>query len=837
MTSKNDWKAKWIWLAGRPATELNIYAYFRKTFEMDSVPQSAVCAISADSRYTLYVNGEFVCRGVPVCDPLYQYYDEPDIAKYLKPGKNSIAVLVHHFGTNNSKYMTGGRAGFLFECKTGDGYIATDSSWKSTLCEAYRQDVPRICATHMIQGFQEHFDSRKEPDGWHTTDFDDSAWHESVEIPGGYDSTAPIDPWPSMVPRDFPLYFEEERKAAEVVRVGEVEDVKINDRNDLSDKMQREPLQPISKVVLHNIENALTFTDDYAIISQDDSEMSKCPSIIVDMGKEVTGMPRIVVDAPEGAVIDIAMAEMQTKDGINHYWGNLIGMGVAHRFIARGGVQAFETYLRFGYRYLQVTFRNLTKPLKLYRTSVNFTSYDVGSRGRFSCSDDYLNKLWERAAYTAQLCMYDAWEDCPGREQRQWVGDARVEALIAYACFGDLALSRKFLVQTGQSQRPDGMTMCLYPGCTGIINHTIVDYNLHWLCAIWEYYMHSGDSELVQSLLPKVKLSVSYWEKHKNDKGLLAHVPSHVYLDACVLAIERKEMITVLNCFYISVLEYVAQMASLCDEKDYEKWCLATADEMKKAVHAELFDTSEGIYADSADENGLSERRNMHSNIMPLLYGVTPKDNRDSVWDYILNDDYFARIRKHVEEGRTAGAPQPFFSYFLFELLATNDKIDHLLYLARKHWQQMTEADHGTLWEIWEDVRAYVDEPGTQNSLCHAWAGTPAYHMSSDILGVRPTSAGFSSFDISPKPTGLAWAKGVFPSVKGDIPVDWKDSETTFEVEFTVPGNTTARLVLPFSSVKKLTINGDSPTTGITDSGSICLEGLNPGSYSVSVEK
>ena len=55
------------------------------------------------------------------------------------------------------------------------------------------------------------------------------------------------------------------------------------------------------------------------------------------------------------------------------------------------------------------------------------TRYPVEHRGAFECSDPFLNELWKIGRTTLELCMHDGWEDCPGREQRQWLGDATVE--------------------------------------------------------------------------------------------------------------------------------------------------------------------------------------------------------------------------------------------------------------------------------------------------------------------------------------------------------------------------------------------------------------------------
>jgi alpha-L-rhamnosidase len=92
LENKLKWIGKWIWLPDRPPTELNIYARFEKAFELDEVPERAIADISADSRYMLYVNGSFVCRGVPMCDPLYQYYDQAS-ARVMMDGVDTAAYV------------------------------------------------------------------------------------------------------------------------------------------------------------------------------------------------------------------------------------------------------------------------------------------------------------------------------------------------------------------------------------------------------------------------------------------------------------------------------------------------------------------------------------------------------------------------------------------------------------------------------------------------------------------------------------------------------------------------------------------------------------------------
>lgn len=833
--NKLHWNGKWIWAQDRPVSETNIYVHFRKTFEINSVPDEAIANISADSRYMLWINGRFVCRGVPMCDPLYQYYDEADIAAYLLPGKNVIAVLVHHYGVANSTYQFSGMAGLLFEAKIGETVIASNGDWKLHVDEAYIRNVPRICATHALQGFQEQFDARRYVAEWQEIGFDDSDWQPPRIIEFNKIDTPPIDPWPSLVPRDIPHYFEEEWPAHSIYRIGEVTNAPLGEDNDLSAKMHAEPMQELEYGFIENPEAMLGWDDAYTTVSQDPDNPDACPSVIIDFGREVTGMPKIEVEGPAGAIVDIALAELSTSQGINHYWGDLIGMGVAHRYILREGKQTFETFGRFGFRYAQLTFRNLSAPIKIRRVSLNFGSYDVGDRGRFESDDAFLNELWKTGAYTAQCCMYDGWEDCPGREQRQWVGDARVEALIAYACFGDLALTRKFLIQTGQSQRADGMTMMFYPGCGGIANATIVDYNLHWIAAIEDYYTYSGDSELVKELYPKVILSLGWWEKRVNADGLLDNVPSHLYLDLCLHGPGPKGIITVLNCFYLGALRSAAKIAEMNGDINRMREWLNKADKLADAINSHLFDESKGVYADQLLNGKLSETANQQSNILPMFYDIVPGERQASVWEHITNEEQLRRTREDAEQGKQIVAAQPFFMYFLFELFAKRGRYDLIVEQSRRLWKPMIESGHGTLWETWFDERENV-EKGTQSSMCHAWAGTPTYHLSSDILGVRPTSPAFATFDIRPHPVDLKQVKGVYPSVIGDIEVAWEAGDDRFNIEFSVPKYSIARVVLPFAGAKKVTIDGRETSAYSLYNNGLEFTSIGPGRHTITAE-
>ena len=148
----------------------NRWFLFRHAIELPAVPTIAPVKVTADGRYILFVNGTRVGRGPVRCNPLYQRYDEYDLAPHLKAGRNIIAVLAHTYGVDAAFYemvkgysqRTFGDGGLWMEGHAEAGgqrvAIETDESWRVTQSDAWQQDVPR---TNHSLGFVEALDAQQ----------------------------------------------------------------------------------------------------------------------------------------------------------------------------------------------------------------------------------------------------------------------------------------------------------------------------------------------------------------------------------------------------------------------------------------------------------------------------------------------------------------------------------------------------------------------------------------------------------------------------------------------------------------------------------------------------
>lgn len=195
-----DWQAQWIWLDQPDRHPYNQTVIARKTIELPSF-STATMAITADSRYRLFINGAWVQDGPCRSWPQHFQYDVLDVAPFLKTGRNVIVIVATHFGIANFHRIPQ-EAGILaqLEVKIGTNRmvrVATDAGWRMAVSTGHLSQVTQACVEI---GPGEWFDARVAMTGVTRPEYDDSTWTLAHEY---YPATA--GPWQDLHPRDVPF--------------------------------------------------------------------------------------------------------------------------------------------------------------------------------------------------------------------------------------------------------------------------------------------------------------------------------------------------------------------------------------------------------------------------------------------------------------------------------------------------------------------------------------------------------------------------------------------------------------------------------------------------------
>jgi hypothetical protein len=152
--------ANWIWAGNSEG------AYFRKTFNLDKVPETAQVMVTGVSGFRLFINGQKVEEDIGPW-ATWEYPKSVNIKPWLKKGENLFAVWGQFLKGMNVSYPTEYQ-GLILAGKVifDDGRtfkIETDSSWKG---------------------------NTEEMENWQFTEFDDSGWQQA-DMKG----KAGDDPW------------------------------------------------------------------------------------------------------------------------------------------------------------------------------------------------------------------------------------------------------------------------------------------------------------------------------------------------------------------------------------------------------------------------------------------------------------------------------------------------------------------------------------------------------------------------------------------------------------------------------------------------------------------
>jgi len=214
-SERNDtkWKAQWI-RAFEQQSASNTWTAYHKRITIEKVPSEASANIACDSKYWMWINGELAVfegqlkRGPT---PKDTYYDKVDLAPFLKPGENSIAILVWYFGKDGFSHNSSGRTAFIFDCQTSEFEILSDNTWRASIVPAFGQ------ADHPFPNFRLpesniRFDARRGDFDFIKADFTGKGpgWRGVVLM-----GKPPVTPWNKLVLRPIPLWKDFGMKAYE----------------------------------------------------------------------------------------------------------------------------------------------------------------------------------------------------------------------------------------------------------------------------------------------------------------------------------------------------------------------------------------------------------------------------------------------------------------------------------------------------------------------------------------------------------------------------------------------------------------------------------------------
>ena len=467
---------------------------------------------------------------------------------------------------------------------------------------------------------------------------------------------------------------------------------------------------------------------------------------ILDFGRELQGGARILtfLGGPQknvrlrfGESVTEVCAELGQKNATNDH--SLRDMNVSLSDYSD------MTFGCTGFRFLRID--ALSEEAQISIGSIVAAAQIDGRAepGTFTCSDPLVNRIWETAAYTMRLCLQNGylWDGIK-RDRLVWIGDLYPETRASHCLFGDTPEVRNSLDFAREETTLPGW-MDNFPS-----------YSLWWIMILHSEYGRSGDAAYLRENIPYLC-------------GLLTQISD------CV----TPEGDTAYPQNFIDWPTYCENGGSAEDVYDLKagmhaltQLALRGARELLEAAGEETTLCEDILRRLSRKKFEVNSRKQIAA--MRVWAGdKTPKN----------------------EKLLLAGGANGFSTFMMYELLsgiAAYGRYGEALSLCKEYYGKMLELGATSFWEDfdmrWAENLCRIDEfpkegqkdigdygafcyIGYRHSLCHAWSAGVIPYLAETVLGIRAEN-GSKKITIKPHLSGLAWARGTYPTPYGVVSVE-----------------------------------------------------------------
>ncbi len=531
--------------------------------------------IFTTGRYTLKINGKYICEGPCKGHEYVRYYDSVETDAFVL-GENKIEIIVMHI--NDDKGFTTvhktRKPEVIFEAVSENGRIATDEPWE---CRRDGRYTLSFAWWKFIAPFER-------------VDFSGGYEDMEAEIADGFDfekgkETSYGIAWAQLLdPRPIPMIYPDEEISFSVVKKG----------------------------------------DGF---------------LELDAGKYTTAKVEfLLAKNSEVKIIYSECYEKEDGKGIrDDSTGFLKGKEECFYDYVKTGDKD-EVYSPFWYRafrFIRIEAKNAEDVLK--SAKAYFWHYPADFDGNFECSDESFNKMQEISINTMLCCANETFVDCPYYEQQQYDMDATIEIAIWERMTRDTRLVRKCVEEFAASQQDSGLILANYPatykqiipGFSLFWIFMLSDY-LDWTkdISFVKRFVGNVDKNLDyfdRTLSPEGLVTRGdYWD-------FVDWVPAW---EAGEPVAEKGKAITIYTMYYAYAL---LQAADICEKvgraamsEDYKK----KYQSIKAALLKHCFDGERGLFRDSTD-GGYS----MHTIIWAILAEIKTGADAKKLLSHIDDPD------------------------------------------------------------------------------------------------------------------------------------------------------------------------------------------------------
>ncbi|MDJ0645796.1 MAG: alpha-L-rhamnosidase C-terminal domain-containing protein [Flavobacteriaceae bacterium] len=736
----DNWKASWI-TTEEAVPEKNAWLAFRKSFEFKKNTISTKLRLAVDSKYWLWINGDLVV-----------------FEGGLKRGPTPTDTYYDEIDISDVLKDGENTIAILVWYFGKDGMTHKSSGQAGLIAELY-QNHQLILQT-------------------------DSSW-KSIPHPAYISNSE--DPQPNWRLPESNIVFDARKDIQDWIQPD------FDDQNWSSSKvicqgtcppwnqLVKRPIPFWKDSGLQNYENEIRFPF-----------VSKGDTIICTLPYNAQVTPYLKVKAKAGEKITILT---------DHYKGGS-EYNMRAEYVTKEGEQAYES---LGWINGHHMYYVIPEGIEVWDLKYRETGYDTEFAGSFSTDDSFYNSLLEKAKRTLYITMRDNYMDCPDRERAQWWGDVVLESGEAFYALDRKAdaLTKKGMLELVNWQRADSTLFSPMPAgnwdkeLPGQMLASVGYYGF------WNYYLHTGDLEILEKIYDPVKKYLSLW-KIKENGTVAIRKGDWTWGDWG----ENRDIKLLLNTQYYLALKGYRNMSKALGNQNEVDSVAGVMNTFKTAFNKVFW---KGDHYRSDNYQGKTDDR---SQGLAVVSGLAGPDKYEAIYKVLQTE-------KHAS---------PYMEKYVLEALYTMGYENYALQRMKERFSTMVlDTNYTTLWEGW-GVGAEGFGGGTTN---HAWSGGGLTLLYQYAAGISPISPGYETIQIKPQPGNLKHIKAVVPSVRGTIKVEIENREN-YLLKVEIPKGTKATVYIP-SLYQDIKVNVTD--RNYLETKDYKLFEINPGAYTFEATK
>lgn len=745
-------RARFCWWRNQPGTAPEV-ALFRRTFEVSAVPASLRIAVTADSRYILWVNGVRIGRG-PLKGTLNDYQVETyELAPYLRAGANVLAAEVRWAGDDQAALgeVHSPWPGWWVQGLERDD-LDTPGRWRVWADDSVRPNLEdSFTAARQYLGALDRVEPARRPSGWRQSGFDDATWMAAVAAgPGAGTEGWGLVPLRRLAARELPA-------------------------------LREDPPVPFA----HLWHERRPATLPWSLPAGAGGELW------LDAGAMTTSYPMLSFLGGQGREVRIIYAEAPG------HWREVNGrrrwekasrrddleQGELHGYhdvvVLPGDRHDFEPFHWRTFRYLRIEVAPGPEPLTLASAAHRFTAFPHAFDARFQCAQPGTDALWDISLRTLQLCAHETYEDCPYFEQLNYAADTRLQALCTQYLANDTRLARRCLALFRDSLGPEGLVAGRAPSRR---RQLIPGFALHWVLMLRDHWEWCGPSEagFVRSCLIAVDAVLGHFRARLTPAGFVGRVDDWAWVDivpgwprGVPPAVNAGTGSSYFTALLVCALDAAAVLHRAAGEPDDARRWSDLAERLREAIRTTAWSEEAGLYLEGPGR--ADDPPSQHTQVMAILAGAGDARQLGLAAERLATDDTLLPMslshRFHLARALEATGR---YEVFFPRVLAP--------------WPEMVATG----------LTTWLESAHVARSDCHAWSAWMVHDFFAAILGARPAAPGWTHIRLCPQTTATAWARGELRVPTGRLAIQWtRDASGRIEFQADAPDGVPVTVVLP----------------------------------------